>query len=212
MQRIYVHGLGQTAAAWEKTLELLGPAKDSVCPNLADLLQGQEASYTNLYSAFSKICDGLDGASDLCGLSLGGILAMNYAIDRPEKVRSLVLIAAQYKMPKNLLRFQNILFRFMPNAMFRQTGFGKPEFLRLCETMAELDFSASLPKVTCPVLVLCGEKDSANRRAATELAGLLRNAEFQTIPGAGHEANIEAPEKLAEILRGFYNRKGETPV
>jgi len=114
-------------------------------------------------------------------------------------------------MPKKLLCFQNILFRFMPNAMFRQTGFGKSEFLRLCETMAELDFSASLPKVACPVLVLCGERDSANRRAAAELAGLLRNAEFQTIPGAGHEANIEAPEKLAEVLRGFYNRKGEIP-
>ena len=33
----------------------------------------------------------------------------NYAIQYPKKVRSLVLIATQYKMPKKLLKFQNLL-------------------------------------------------------------------------------------------------------
>lgn len=206
MRQIYLHGLGQTPADWEKTIALSGSARCSVCPDLASLLQGQEAAYGNLYRAFSKICDSFDEAADLCGLSLGGILALNYAIDHPRKVHSLVLIAAQYKMPKGLLRFQNILFRFMPRAMFRQTGFGKAEFLRLCGTMAELDFSDSLQKVACPVLVICGGKDAANKTAAEELAGILRNAELQVIPGAGHEVNVEAPEKLAKALRDFYSR------
>ncbi len=206
MRQIYLHGLGQTPADWEKTILLLGSAECGVCPDLAGLLQGQEAAYGNLYKALSKICDSFDEAIDLCGLSLGGILALNYAIDHPGKVHSLVLIAAQYKMPKGLLRFQNILFRFMPKTMFRQTGFGKAEFLRLCKTMAELDFSAALQKVACPVLVICGGKDAANRTAAGELAGLLGNAELQMIHGSGHEVNVEAPERLAEALRDFYSR------
>lgn len=206
MPQIYLHGLGQTPANWEKTIIRLKSAEYSVCPNLADLLQGQETTYINLYSALSNICNSFDEAIDLCGLSLGGILALNYAIDYPEKVRSLVLIAAQYKMPEKLLRFQNVIFQFMPKAMFQQTGFGKSEFLQLCKTMSELDFSTSIRKVTCPTLVICGEKDSANKKASMELADILEHAEFQMIHGSGHEVNVEAPEKLAEILRDFYNR------
>ena len=146
------------------------------------------------------------GKLDLCGLSLGGVLALHYAIDHPQKVRSLVLIAAQYRMPKALLRFQNIVFRLMPKSMFQQTGFGKADFLRLCQTMMELDFSPSLSNVTCPVLVVCGERDSANKAASRELAGRLRAAELCLLEGAGHELNTEAPERLAELLRRFYEK------
>ncbi len=90
--------------------------------------------------------------------------------------------------------------------MFQQTGFGKTEFLRLCKTMAELDFSASVRKIVCPTLVICGGKDSANRSAAAKLADILENAEFQIIQGAGHEVNVDAPEKLAQALRDFHHR------
>ena len=34
---------------------------------------------------------------NLCGLSLGAVLALNYAIDFPKKVNSLILIAPQYE-------------------------------------------------------------------------------------------------------------------
>ena len=66
-----------------------------------------------------------DEKIDLCGLSLGGVLSLNYAIEYPHKINSLVLIAPQYKMPVNLLKVQNLLFRFMPKAAFQSTGFEK---------------------------------------------------------------------------------------
>ena len=204
MTQIYLHGLGQTSTAWENTVMGLDSAENIVCPNLSDLLQGKETTYLNLYSAFSNFCDGFDEELDLCGLSLGGVLALHYVIDHPEKVRSLVLIAAQYKMPKLLLRFQNVIFRLMPESMFRQTGFGKMDFLMLCKTMAKLDFSASICKVTCPTLVVCGEKDSANRKAAMELASSLEHAELQIVRGAGHEVNVDAPGELEAMLHNFY--------
>ena len=30
---------------------------------------------------------------------------------------------------------------------------------------------------------------------------------MENYDGSGHEVNIDAPEKLAELLRNFYNRK-----
>lgn len=154
------------------------------------------------------MCDSFDAKIDLCGLSLGGVLALNYACEHPEKVNSLVLIAAQYKMPKGLLHIQNILFRFMPKTMFQQMGFSKEDFLQLCKTMMELDFSDSIQKITCPTLVICGEKDFANKKAAEELVRIMKNVEFRVINGSGHEVNIEAPETLAGILYDFYSLVG----
>ncbi|MCM1091785.1 MAG: alpha/beta hydrolase [Muribaculum sp.] len=206
MHHIFIHGLGQTPASWDDLIAQLDLDKYSVCPNLTEICQGERAAYKNLYEGFTKACSKFDGLIDLCGLSLGGVLALNYAIEHSEKVNSLVLIAAQYKMPKGLLRLQNVLFQCMPKSMFHQTGFGKKEFIELCKTMMELDFSGSIQKVSCPTLIVCGERDSANKKASVELAGLLRDAELQIISGSGHEVNVEAPERLVEVLRVFYGK------
>lgn len=73
--------------------------------------------------------------------------------------------------------------------------------------MMELDFSNSLHNISCPTLLLYGEKDTANKKASIELAELLVNVEVKMIIGSGHEVNIESPHELAEILRDFYKRK-----
>lgn len=211
MKRIFVHGLGQKPSAWEETILRLGGGGETVCPDLPALVQGREVNYRRLYQAFSELCDEAGGSLELCGLSLGGVLALNYAIDHPESVRSLVLIAAQYKMPKGLLRIQDILFHFMPKTAFRQTGFARDDFIRLSRSMMDLDFSDSLGRIACPALILYGEQDSANRKASVELAERLKNAELQTLRGAGHEANLDAPEALAEALRSFYRRQNGDP-
>lgn len=206
MHPVFLHGLGQTCANWENVIAQLQLDGSSTCPDLIGICKTEEATYKKLYEGFSRICSEIDEPIDLCGLSLGGVLALNYAIEHPEKVNSLVLIATQYKMPKGLLKLQNILFRFMPKSMFQSTGFGKKEFIRLCKTMMELDFSSSIQKVSCPALVVCGERDSVNKKASEELAGFLKDAELQIVSGSGHEVNIEAPEKLAELLCVFYKR------
>lgn len=204
MKYFYLHGLGQSAGSWDKVITATEEPDNSICPDLMELISGKAAVYSALFSAFSGMCNAEADKAVLCGLSLGAVLALNYAMIHPEKVRALVLIAAQYKMPARLLKLQNALFRLMPRSMFKQTGFGKRDFISLCSSMAALDFSDSLSRVTCPVLVVCGERDSANKKASIGLAESLPQAKFEEIPGAGHEVNLEAPEKLAASLRKFY--------
>ena len=204
MKYLYLHGLGQTKDSWDRVVNATSVSHNSICLNLAEMVEGNNATYMKLYDAFSKECGKEKEELVLCGLSLGAVLALNYAIDHPDKVKALVLIAPQYKMPKKLLRFQNMLFRFMPKSMFQQTGFKKADFISLCGTMAELDFSDSLQKITCPVLLVCGEKDTANKKAAEELNRYLNHSSFQEISGTGHEVNQEAPKKLAALLQEFY--------
>ena len=165
MKYLYLHGLGQNADSWNKVTSATEVSENSACLDLAEMIKGKVATYSALYSAFSEMCNAENEDIILCGLSLGSVLALNYAIDYPQKVKALVLIAAQYKMPARLLKLQNALFHFMPQSMFQQTGFGKLDFISLCSTMAELDFSDSLNQISCPALVVCGEKDKANKKA-----------------------------------------------
>lgn len=49
----------------------------------------------------------------------------------PTKVKSLILIAPQYNMPKFLLKVQNVLFKFMPESQFKDIGLTKRTLLPL---------------------------------------------------------------------------------
>lgn len=83
-------------------------------------------------------------------------------------------------------------------------GFSKKNFIQLSKTMADLDFSLKLEIITCPTLVICGEKDAANKKASEELTERIRGASLRLIPGSGHEVNQQAPTQLAEILDDFW--------
>ena len=211
MRQVYVHGLGQTPSSWAPVLRLMGAPEDCVCPDLTKLVPGKETTYPQLYRTFARLCDGLEAPLALCGLSLGGVLALHYATEHPERVGALVLIAPQYRMPKHLLRVQNALFRLIPRSMFRETGFTKSQFIQLCGSMMDLDLTEGLSHVSCPALVLCGSRDRVNKQACTELAQLLPGAELHIVEGAGHELNHDAPEKLAALLRDFCHRTRHDP-
>ncbi len=203
MQHIFIHGLGQTPFSWEKTMDNMTVQSDKATPDLFAMLKKRDSNYTNLYSAFSEFCDEFAGLLDICGISLGGVLALQYGIEHPQRVHSLVLIGTQYKVPKMLLAFQNLIFRCMPQSMFEQIGLGKSQFIELSRSMTELNYSDSLQKISCPVLVLCGEKDKANMKASKELAELC-HGKFVMIENAGHEVNVDKPEELARVLDEFY--------
>ena len=205
MKYLYLHGLGQKPDSWNKVIKGTKVSESSINLSLAEMLEGKSATYKELYSVFSSECGKEKGGIVLCGLSLGAVLALNYAIDHPDKVKALVLIAVQYKMPKKLLKVQNMLFHLMPNSAFNKMGFKKANVINLCGTMAELDFSDSLHKVACPVLIVCGEKDNANKKTSKELCHYLNNSYFHELMKIGHEANIEAPEELAIVLQRFYD-------
>lgn len=203
MTWIFLHGLGQAPSAWQPVLRRLEPELTVHCPSLSELAAG-DPRYPALLSALETALDSIPGPLHLCGLSLGGVLAMDYALRHPKRVASLVLCGTPLTMPRNLLRLQDFLFRLMPERAFAGSGFSREAMRQLAGSMAELDLRPRLPELGCPVLVLCGSKDRANRKAARELAEQLPQARLHWIAGAGHEANLDSPEVMAELLRGFY--------
>ena len=200
MKYILLHGMGQNASSWDKTISYLPDTAETVCPELSDFFSEGNCNYSEMYSSFCRYCNRFSEPLDLCGLSLGAVLALNYAIDFPHRVSSLILIAPQYNMPKFLLKVQNVLFKFMPESQFKGIGLKKKDFITLTNSMMDIDFTNSLNNVNCPVAVICGEKDNVNKKAAIKLARELPNAKFITINNSGHEVNLDNPQGLANAM------------
>lgn len=207
MKHILLHGLGQTSESWSRTVRAMKMPSEILCPDLSEWLIGKEVCYDTLYQTLCVFCSQISEPVNLCGLSLGGVLALQYGIENPGRINSLVLIGTQYSMPQKLLRFQNILFHFMPNRAFTDMGFGKKDFISLSKSMSTLNFQDRLKEIACPVLVICGEKDTANKRASLNLKELLPRAEISIIRNAGHEVNSDAPEELGELLSAFFKQQ-----
>ena len=198
MKTVLLHGLGQTAQDWKAVVRQLSTSNVD-CPELFSAT-GDEISYARILADLEQWYANTAEPLCICGLSLGALLALDLTIRHGDNVASLVLIAAQYKVPTFLIDFQNLLFRCMPGKSFDSMGLSKSDVIRLSRSMRSLDFTSQLDRVACPVTVLCGGKDGPNLKASKKLSELLPRATLQIVPGAGHEMNKDAPEIIAAVL------------
>lgn len=209
MKNILVHGLGQNETSWNKVEEELKSNSIKVeIPCLYLMLKDVTSDYDTLYKQFVNYFNGFDEKLNLCGLSLGGILALHYAKEFPDKVNSLILIGTPYKVPKFLFKVQGLIFKIMPRSTFEKIGCEKKDFISLVNSMSNLDIEINLDKVTCKTLILCGVKDSQNMESAKLLNKSINNSSFKTIDNSSHEVNVDNPKELANTIYDFWKDRG----
>lgn len=199
MKTVILHGLGQTPRDWDAVTGQV-PSLEIDCPDLFGARDTGALTYQSLLAQLEARYAHTAEPLRLCGLSLGAVLALDYTIRHPDQVAALVLIAGQFRAPTFLIDLQNLVFRCLPAKMFQEIGMSREDIIPLTRSMRKLDFSASLHRVTCPVTVVCGERDRANRRAAQALAARLPQARLHIIPAAGHEVNRDRPSAITELL------------
>ena len=204
MDCVFIHGLGQSPSNWNKTVSFLPQHIKSYCPDLMGLCKDNPITYEKIYHAFEEYAGKFEKPINICGLSLGAVLALDYAINKPYKVCSLVLIAPQYKMPRLLLSIQNIVFCVLPQKSFQEIGLQKKDMISLTNSMKTLNFTPMLKDIACPSFIICGQKDNPNKKAAKAMAENISGAQLSFIEKAGHEVNVDTPLKLAELLKWFW--------
>ena len=205
MVNILVHGLGQTEKSWDKIIEELDKSNiKAENPNLFELAKNYEINYEYIYRTFCDYCNSFKEKINLCGLSLGGILSIDYAIEYPEKVNSIILVGTPYEISKKMFKLQNLIFRFMPKSTFENMGIKKNDFINLTNSMADLDIKSKVDNIKCKVLILCGEKDNINMKSAKQLNRNIKASKLEIIKNAGHEVNTENPKELASIISEYW--------
>ena len=205
MKNILIHGLGQNDTSWNMVLDKLD--KNGIkaeTPNLYSMIKDKSFDYNFLFNEFMDYFNSFDGKLNLCGLSLGGILALHYTKKFPNKVNSLILIGTPYKIPKFLFKVQGIIFHLMPKSTFEKIGCLKKDFITLVNSMSNLDMASDLDKIECRTLILCGEKDNQNMEGARLLNENIKNSEFKIIKKASHEVNIDNPDETSNMINDFW--------
>ncbi|MFR2788071.1 MAG: alpha/beta hydrolase [Clostridia bacterium] len=205
MINILVHGLGQDEKSWNEVKSQLNNNGINVeTPNLFSIVKNYQVNYENIYRTFADYCNNFKEKINLVGISLGGILAIDYAIEYSEKINSIVLIGTPYDIPKKMLKLQNFIFKFMPKKTFESMEISKKDFINLTNSMYKLDIKLKVSKIKCSTLVLCGEKDNANIKSAHYLSENIKNAKIKIIENTGHIVNEENPNELAKLLIEFW--------
>lgn len=168
----------------------------------------------------------------IVGHSMGSFVAQHVAVEAPERVKQLVLVATATTVHTNdlvrqLQREVNALtdpvpekfvydfqvstaFQPLSNEFFRTV---LKESMRLPanvwrEVMAEMmspEAGAELKKIKSPTLVIWGDKDFFPRSEQDALVSALPNAALKVYKDTGHATHWERPEKFATDLQAFLN-------
>ncbi len=207
MTNILVHGLGQDEGSWNEVKNQLNNNGINVeTPNLFYFVKNYKVNYENMYKAFADYCNSFNGKINLVGLSLGGVLAIDYITEFPEKINSIILIGTPYEIPKTIFTIQNIIYKFMPKRIFEKMGCPKKDIIRLLDSMKNLSIPDKATNIKSNTLIICGEKEknNINMKSAKQLNEVIKNSKFKIIEKAGHEVNIDNPKELANIIYDFW--------
>jgi proline iminopeptidase len=75
-------------------------------------------------------------------------------------------------------------------------------------TLSTFDATPSLPSISVPTLVICGEHDEAHPDSGRYYASLIPGATFEVIESASHLANYDRPEAYFAAVRAFLRKEG----
>ncbi|HEX3089561.1 MAG TPA: alpha/beta fold hydrolase [Ilumatobacteraceae bacterium] len=83
------------------------------------------------------------------------------------------------------------------------TADGLASSLRLAGTGAQDSLWPRLHEMNMPVLTIAGELDRKFAASGREVAASVPDGEYLEIPGAGHAAHLQEPERVVEALTGW---------
>jgi 3-oxoadipate enol-lactonase len=233
---VFLNSLGSDLRIWQEVIALLPPhlgilAFDQRGHGLSDAPSGP---YT-----LPLLAADLRGLLDhlplpqvlLVGVSVGGMIAQQFARSDPARVQGLVLCdtgariaTADYWSERAMAVRRGglaplahlILARWVSgdygdrhpaalrgyaNMLTRTPAEG---YAATCDALRDGDLRTQVSAIRVPTLVLCGDEDLATPPAlGEELAAMIPDARFALITNAGHIPFIEQPAAVAAHIRSF---------
>lgn len=165
----------------------------------------------------------------ICGLSMGGHVAIQTAIHSGKRVEGLILIGTPCTNQFNsfeqmVIPINRFCLRLMPMswiAWCMSVGLGpfnrasRPYirevtsninhdiYNRLWKAVSSMESRDGLSKITCPTLMLIGDHDSMTRRQQQYMHEHIRNSSLVTIENAHHGTNLDNPEQVEREIEVF---------
>ena len=227
---IFLHGVGSDKSVWAPQLEHFGRSRRTVAfdyPGYCDSQFREDATRDDYAAAVLAGMTALGiSKAHICGLSLGGVVAIAMHATAPERCASLVLadtfavhpqgqaiydrsIAASHDM-RGLAEARVGALLVSEDASLRRTVIDTmaaidPEAYRLGARAVWLaDQSERASAIRLPTLILVGDEDAITPPALSEeLASLIPHAQLGVIEGASHLANLDKPVEFNRSIEDF---------
>lgn len=237
---LLLHGLGSSGQDWELVLPQLAARHRVIVPDVRG--HGRSDKPPGPYGIplfaqdIAALCDRLGiRAAHVVGLSMGGMLAFELAVHRPDLVLSMVIINSGPDMVPRTLRFRAalatrilLLRLFGPAGLARVVAgklFPKPEhadlrrqieqrlgqndkdvYLRATRGLIGWTVLDRVSEIACPVLVLASDRDYTPVSAKEAYVARLPNARLEVLKDSGHAAPAENPDQVLAAIERFLQR------
>jgi 3-oxoadipate enol-lactonase len=237
MPIIFLHGVGSSKEVWRPQLKHFGQTRRSVAFDYpgygeSELIEG--ATRDDYAAAILAAMDALAiERAHVCGLSLGGVIAIAMHAAAPERCASLIIADSFAAHPdgggihdRSLAASKSKTMREFAEARSgallgsAATAELKDEVIA---TMAAIDPAAfqlgvvavwladqgeRAAAIDLPTLILVGDEDIITPPALSEeLAQLISGSRLERIAAAGHLSNAEQPEAFNKAIESFLSQQ-----
>jgi 3-oxoadipate enol-lactonase len=234
---LLIHGLGSSSRDWElqvpdfscrfqvMTVDLRGHGRSGKPPG--------PYSMSLFAKDTARLLEELHtGSVHVLGISLGGMVGLQLALDYPQMTRSLIVVNSVPELvPRSpaeclgiwqrllILRFsgmrkmgQVLADRFFPSedqAQIREIFISrwaendKPAYLSAFKAVIGWSVKERLGQVSCPVLILGGDRDYFPTSEKVSYSKLIPGAKLEIIDQAGHALPAEKPVEFNRAVLDF---------
>ncbi len=165
--------------------------------------------------AIAYLEDVVKGPAHIVGYSDGGIIALLVSLKRPDLVKSMVLIGANYHWKSGGLVFDEnteIVWDEEEKAMWSSRS---PDPIEVGIATVKKAFGIwskepnmtleQLSTISCPTLVMSGDDEPHSNHHTVELYEALQDGRLAIVPGTSHFVIKEKNELVVAILIDFYS-------
>ena len=220
---LFLHGVGSDRTVWEPQLAHFSVRRRAIAlsyPGYPGSAFAENATRDDYALAVLAAMDALAiDQAHICGLSLGGVVAIAIHAAAPERCRSLIIADSFAVHPegrqiynRSVSAARTIGMRALAESragVLLGKAAGPAIHRAVIDTMSRIDREAyvigaravwladqrdRVGAIAVPTLVLVGEEDAVTPPVLSEqLAKLIPGAKLEVIAGAGHLANLEQP-------------------
>jgi pimeloyl-ACP methyl ester carboxylesterase len=222
---VLTHGLAAAAATWSAQVPALAARHRVLTWDLRG--HGRSAAEPSPCTIADLAAD-LRGVLDHAGVaravvlghSAGGVVAMQFALDHPQRTAGLVLVGTASECNDRARQFYTDLADLaeargmdpvrrrlgVSEEQARQAPTDPATFARVARAMARLNQAPLTPRlgeITCPAQMIVGDKDFLGAGGSVILHRHLAGSHLAIVPGRGHGIFLEDPAGFNALVLEF---------